>query len=82
MNPNASTWTPNAGAATWTPGGFSAPAPAPAPTPAPAPAPSKQESAVSDVDENDPLWKIVLKIAEGDKDKALRMINDPDCLTA
>lgn len=83
MNPNASTWTPNAGAATWTPGGVSAPAPAPAPTPAPAPVPPKQsESAVSDVDENDPLWKIVLKIAEGDKDKALRMINDPDCLTA
>jgi peptide chain release factor subunit 3 len=35
---------------------------------------------MSDIDENDPLWKVVLKIAEGDREKALKMINDPDSL--
>jgi peptide chain release factor subunit 3 len=75
MNPDANTWKPSVSAATWTPG---APAPAPAPTPA---APTKQESNVSDIDESDPLWQLVLKIANGDREKATRMINDPDSLT-
>lgn len=79
MNPNASAWTPNPTAASWTPGGFTAPAPAPA-APAPTPAPEKTESCVSDIDESDPLWKLVLKIANGDREKATAMINDPDSL--
>jgi peptide chain release factor subunit 3 len=84
MNPTANEWKPSAGAATWAPGeGFSVstPSPAPAPEPAPENAPASQESAASDMDENDPLWKVVLKIAEGDREKALKMINDPDSLT-
>lgn len=79
MNPNASAWTPNPTAASWTPGGFTAPAPAPV-APAPTPAPEKTESCVSDIDESDPLWKLVLKIANGDREKATAMINDPDSL--
>jgi len=80
FNANASEWKPSVVAKEWTPGGFTAPAPTPAPAlaPAPVPAPSGQGS---DVDENDPLWRAVLKIAEGDRDKALRMIADPDSLS-
>ena len=60
---------PNAGS--WTPGGA-------APTPA---APPRTESSVSDVDESDPLWQCVLRICEGDRARALKLINDPDSLT-
>lgn len=80
MNPDANTWKPSVSAASWTPGA-PAPAPAPTPTPTPAPAPTKEESNESDIDESDPLWQVVLKIANGDKDKATRMLNDPDSLT-
>lgn len=78
FNPNASEWKPSATAAAWTPGGFTAPAPAPTPTPAP---PSTAESTASDIDEADPLWQVVLnKICNGDRDRALKMINNPDSL--
>jgi peptide chain release factor subunit 3 len=71
MNPAAGEWKPSAAAAEWTPGGFAAPAP-----------PPKTESAVSDIDESDPLWQVVLnKICNGDRDRALKLINDPDQLT-
>jgi peptide chain release factor subunit 3 len=87
MNPNAGEWKPSATAASWTPGQrfqvSTPPAPVPAPAPpapvppvAAAPPPEHQE-----LDENDPLWKTVLKIAEGDRGKAIKMINDPDCLS-
>jgi len=79
MNPSANEWKPSASAATWTPGQFSVPTPAPAPEPAPTP--PTQEATESEVDENDPLWKVVLKIAEGDRQRALKMINDPDSLS-
>lgn len=97
MNPNAGEWKPSVGAAAWTPGqGFQVPSPTTAATaasaPAPAPVaaaaaaevatlPARQDTTESDIDENDPLWKAVLKIAEGDREKALKMINDPDSLT-
>jgi peptide chain release factor subunit 3 len=77
MNVSANEWKPSAGAATWTPG---AAATVPPSVPASAPPPD-QESNSSDIDEDDPLWQVVLKIAEGDRDRALRMINDPDSLT-
>ena len=77
MNPSANEWKPNAGAATWTPGGFSVAAPTPAPAPEPEPAPAPE----SDIDESDPLWQAVLKIAEGNREKAMKMISDPDSLT-
>mmetsp|Transcript_2812 Transcript_2812/g.6592 ORF Transcript_2812/g.6592 Transcript_2812/m.6592 type:complete len:128 (+) Transcript_2812:3482-3865(+) len=84
MNAGAPEWKPNVGAASWTPGGsagFTVAKPSPAPAPAPAPVPDRQESTASDIDENDPLWQVVLKIAEGDRTRALKMINNPDSLT-
>ena len=81
MDPNASTWTPSAGAASWTPGGATTPsAAAPPATPANTPA-AQMESMESDIDENDPLWQAVLKIAEGDRARAEKMLADPDHLT-
>ena len=92
MNPNASAWKPSATAAAWTPGGgFSAASTAPASAPEPAaqnppvatPATSQLSSsgsAVSDIDESDPLWKVVMEITEGDRERALKLINDPDQL--
>lgn len=74
MNPNATTWKPSATAKEWSPGGSSVPAPAPAP----APTSTHTDSSASDIDESDPLWKVVLKIANGDKEKAAKMINNPD----
>jgi peptide chain release factor subunit 3 len=73
MNPNASEWKPSAAAPEWTPSTSVTPASAAAP-------PSQSESNVSEIDESDPLWKVVLKIAEGDRDKATKMIADPDSL--
>ncbi|CAB9496373.1 Elongation factor 1-alpha (Fragment) [Seminavis robusta] len=82
MNPDASSWKPSAAAAAWTPVGTASPAPAPpAPTPANTPATQRQESMEeSDIDENDPLWQAVLKIAEGDRARAEKMLADPDQL--
>eukprot|EP00984_Skeletonema_dohrnii_P000152 scaffold51_cov125-Skeletonema_dohrnii-CCMP3373.AAC.1 len=75
MNPSAGEWKPSVAASEWTPSGTAAPAAAPAPPP-------KTESAVSDIDESDPLWQVVLtKICNGDRDRALKLINDPDQLT-
>ena len=34
----------------------------------------------SDIDESDPLWQAVLKIAEGDRARAEKMLSDPDQL--
>ena len=76
MDANAREWKPSAAAASWTPGqSFKAPETAPPPPPAP------QESNASEIDENDPLWKAVLKISQGDRDKAMKLIADPDGLT-
>ena len=34
------------------------------------------------MDENDPLWQLVLtKICNGDRDRATKLINNPDSLT-
>jgi peptide chain release factor subunit 3 len=86
MNPSAQEWKPSVAAPAWTPGGgFTAPAPPPAPAPAPPPA---QEPVAAEpdtslpegVDGNDPLWKAVLEIANGDKEKAMALLNDPDQL--
>lgn len=78
FNPNATEWKPSVSAPSWTPGGGFA---APAHTPPPAAAPAS-EDAEEAIDENDPLWQAVLKIAGGDKSKASKMINDPDSLAA
>ena len=81
MNPNAGEWKPSASAKSWTPGGgFTAPpAAAAVPTIAAPPAPPSDP----DVDENDPLWKVVLnEVAMGDRQKAIDLIKgDPDALT-
>jgi len=75
MNPNASAWKPSAAAASWTPGGFTTPAPAPPPEPS-----TSNVSTESEIDENDPLWQAVLKICEGDRTRATKLINNPDAL--
>lgn len=78
MNPNAGAWKPSPAAASFSPGqGFQVAAPTPA---APAQGGERQESNLSDIDENDPLWQTVLKICQGDREKAIKMINDPDSL--
>lgn len=80
MNPQASEWKPSVAAAPWTPGGVTtAPVPSPAPEPQPEPEPADADE---DIDENDPLWQAVLKISEGDREKALKLINNPDELAA
>jgi peptide chain release factor subunit 3 len=33
------------------------------------------------VDEDDPLWQVVLQIAQGDRARATKMLNDPDSLS-
>ncbi len=84
MNPNAGEWKPSAAAASWTPGqGFAGTTTT---TPAPAPAPpthsesNNTSSSSETIDESDPLWQIVIKITNGDKEKATKMIADPDSL--
>ena len=42
--------------------------------------PTEGEGDDEDIDENDPLWKAVLAIAEGDKERATKMLEDPDSL--
>ncbi len=81
MNPSANEWKPSPAAATWTPGsGFQVGPPAPAPVSEPEPVRQESSAAESDIDESDPLWQAVLKIAEGDREKAMKMIADPDSL--
>jgi len=78
MNPSANEWKPSVSAAAFTPGGtFSVPAPAPVPAPPEDVAPADD---ADEIDESDPLWQAVLKVAEGDRAKALKMIADPDSL--
>jgi len=78
FNASATEWKPSVSAAAWSPGGGGgAPTPTPPPTPANTPAPVNTENA----NENDPLWNVVLKIANGDTERANKMIADPDGLT-
>lgn len=94
MNPNAKPFVFNPGATSWTPS-FAAPAASPVPAPAPAsapepapPAPPAKEPEIEAeaeeddeaIDENDPLWIATLKLAEGDKEKAVKLLADPDSL--
>ena len=78
MNPNAGEWKPSATAAVWTP---SAPSLAVA---AAAPEDNNDNNDNDDMmDESDPLWQLVLtKICQGDRGRALKLINDPDSLVA
>ena len=63
MNPSAGEWKPSAAAPSFTP---------------PTPPPPKATSSVSDIDENDPLWQLVLnKICNGDRERATKLINNP-----
>ena len=79
FNPNATEWKPSAAAPSWTPGGGFTSTTAAA-TPAPVQSTSSVSSSSDNIDESDPLWQVVLKIAEGDKEKASKMISDPDSL--
>ena len=87
MNPNAKPFVFSPGAASWTPsgGGFTPPTP---PAAADPPAPKAEEpiqvvepeNEEDEIDENDPLWKVTLQIADGDRKKAMKMLEDPDAL--
>jgi peptide chain release factor subunit 3 len=84
MNPNAGEWKPSAAASSFVPGtAFTVGAPAP-PPPAPAPQETAAETseAEADIDETDPVWQAVLRICEGSRDKAMKLIQDPDALAA
>jgi peptide chain release factor subunit 3 len=52
-------------------------------TPPPAPAAAEEDQAGDEeepIDEDDPLWKATLKLTLGDRDKALKLLEDPDSL--
>jgi len=74
-NLGAVEWKPSVSAAAWSPGGAATPTPAPTSKTNPTAAP-----ATSDMDKSDPLWQVVLKITNGDTDRANKMIADPDSL--
>ena len=84
MNPNASAWKPSADAASWTPGqqqqqqGLSGGSSTPEQQQQQQQQQPREEEDV--VDEKDPLWQAVLQLAQGDRTKALKMLNDPDQL--
>lgn len=92
MNPNAGEWKPSAAAAAWSPGGFQQPtqgsnqasSPPPPQTHAdpeqPSLPPPPSQHLETNAEESDPLYQAVLKIAQGNKEKAEAMLNDPDSL--
>eukprot|EP01041_Mallomonas_annulata_P012560 gene12560-26451_t len=93
MNPNAKPFTFSAGASEWKPPQPSIPTPEPQPAPAPVvfppAAPSESElkkhdeqldKSDEDIDENDPLWQATLKLTNGDRSAAERLLEDPDKL--
>lgn len=83
LNPNAREFVFNPGAAAWTPN-FAPPAPQPVvPPPAPEPVPEPETQSTGDedaLDENDPLWIATLKVTNGDRAQALKLLEDPDAL--
>lgn len=83
LNPNARSFVFNPAATSWAPS-FTPPAPQPV-VPPPAPEPVVEETTTPDededaIDESDPLWIATLKVTEGDREKALKLLEDPDAL--
>ena len=76
MNPNAFAFNPGAGEFTPT---FPMPPPPPEP---PAQESWEEDDEAEDIDETDPLWQVTLKIANGDRAEALKLLEDPDALMA
>ena len=70
MNPNAPTFSFNPGAGSFTP------------VEATEEPVENWEEDEDEIDENDPLWIVTLKIAKGDKKEALRLLENPDALAA
>jgi peptide chain release factor subunit 3 len=82
MDPNASEWKPSAAAASWTPQSATTTTTTPQNNnDTTSSQPSESTTTSDNMDENDPLWQVVLKIANGDRSKAMKMIADPDSLT-
>jgi len=78
LNPGATSFVFNPGASSFTP---TAPAPPAPPAPAAAAAADGAEGdgeEEEEIDENDPLWKVTLELAGGDRKKAIEMLEDPD----
>jgi peptide chain release factor subunit 3 len=59
---------------------FAAPEPEPVAAEKPVEEGDDGDGTTETIDENDPLWKAVLKIANGDRKAALRMLESPDDL--
>lgn len=96
MNPVANEWKPSVAASAWVPGqGFVASTTATTSQQEiqqqQQPAEAQYDDVIDenniddtniDDDENDPLWQAVLNITNGDRDKAEKMLSDPDQLAA
>lgn len=89
MNPNAKPFTFNLDAPSWTPDFLAPAAPAAEPEPVvaaePEPVAAVEEETVEgeeEIDENDPLWIVTLKVCNGDKKAALKLLEDPDQLAS
>lgn len=91
LNPNAKSFTFSASASSWTPGGGGAAPPTagmsamnisspPRSPPRPPGASANGADEGDEIDEDDPLWKVTLRIAGGDRKKAVAMLEDPDKL--
>lgn len=93
-NPSAPVFTPGAGfkatpapvtppAAPISPPAVPVPPPAPVSSPKPVeivPQQQQQDDDEEAIDEDDPLWKATLQLTLGDREKAIKLLEDPDAL--
>ena len=84
MNPNAREWKPNFSAPVFAPGAGLKPAPVPVQPESiivkPPPVPEENLEDEEPIDEEDPLWKATLQLTLGDRQKAIKLLEDPDAL--
>jgi peptide chain release factor subunit 3 len=89
MNPNAKEFKFNISASSWTPPSAALPVPAPivekeAPPAAIVDSNHQQEEQQDEdedaIDETDPLWLATLQLTLGDREKAMKLLDDPDAL--
>ena len=76
MNPNAREFVFNLGAKEFVPPASSSSSP---PKP---PVDDNNDDGDEDIDEDDPLWKATLQHCNGDREAAIKMLEDPDALMA
>mmetsp|Transcript_23587 Transcript_23587/g.18033 ORF Transcript_23587/g.18033 Transcript_23587/m.18033 type:complete len:603 (+) Transcript_23587:66-1874(+) len=86
MNPNAKEFVFNPSASVWTPPSFTPQEPVAPPVAEPVSNPPQEDSVTNEeseeaIDETDPLWIATLKVTGGDRERALKLLEDPDALT-